>query len=181
MPPLEDMPSSVLTLNEKQRKFAWGYLFSGGHGAEAARFAGYSDASEACKVRAHGLLQRDDINAALRDLSTKYLFSLAPKAIIRLGELLDDRKHHKHFDAIRLTMGVTYFPEKQQVEHHHTGSVQVNHTDAALEALAYLKSMDVPREKLIQQFGHSGLERYERMLEERNAKRGMKVIEHDGN
>src|SRR5215831_9848292 len=113
MPPKEDLPSSVTTLPEKQMRFVWGYLFGGGEGAAAARWAGYSDAAEACKVRAHGLLQRDDINAALRDLSTKYLFSLAPKAIIRLGELLDDRKHHKHFDAIRLAMGATYFPERQ--------------------------------------------------------------------
>ena len=49
----------------------------------------------------------------------------------------------------------------------------------ALEALSYLKSMSVPREKLIEQFGHSGLVRYEKMLEERDAKRGMKVIEHE--
>jgi hypothetical protein len=37
--------------------------------------------------------------------------------------------------------------------------------------------MEVPREKLLERFGHWGLVRYERMLEERDAKRGMKVIE----
>lgn len=159
------------------RKFAWAYLFSGGEGADSARAAGYSDVADGAKVRASELLQREDVHAALRELSTKYLFSLAPKAIARLGQILDSPQHPKHFNAIELTLSKTYFPERHQVEHHHTGSIELSHTDAALEALSYLKSMSVPREKLIEQFGHSGLTRYEKMLEERDAKKGMKVIE----
>jgi hypothetical protein len=44
--------------------------------------------------------------------------------------------------------------------HHH----QVDHVTAAVEALGYFKSLDVPREKLIETFGHSGLPRYEAKL-----------------
>jgi hypothetical protein len=178
LPAREDWPPALAALRgDRQRKFAWAYLFSGGEGMASARAAGYSDTGEACKVRAFELLQRDDIQAALREISTKYLFSLAPKAIVRLGELLDKPDNHKHFDAIRLTMASTLFPERTSIEHHHSGTIELSHTDAALEALTYLRSMAVPREKLVEQFGHSGLVRYEKMLEEQETKKGMKVIE----
>lgn len=161
---------------DKVRRFVWAYLFGGTNAAAAAKWAGYSNASNACDVRGHDLLQRDDVHAALRELSSKYLFSLAPKAIVRLGQLLDERDHPKHFAAVALTMQSTYFPQRQEVQHNHTGSIELNHTDAALEALTYMRSLNVPRETLEQQFGKSGLSRYERMLEERDSKR-MKVIE----
>lgn len=181
LPSREGWPPALAALaTDKVRKFAWAYLFNGGQAAEAARWAGYSNVAEGAKVRACELLQREDVHAALRELSTKYLFSLAPKAIVRLGELLDRPEHPKHFNAIALTMQSTYFPDQHRVEHHHTGSIELSHTDAALEALSYLKSMSVPREKLVEQFGHSGLARYEKMLDERDAKRGMKTIEHRG-
>lgn len=179
MPSRDGWPPALAALStDKHRRFAWAYLFNGGCAAEAARWAGYSDHADGAKVRGCELLQRDDVHAALRELSTKYLFSLAPRAITRLGELLDQPQHPKHFNAIELTMRSTYFPDQHRVEHHHTGSVEISHTDAALEALAYLKSMDVPRDKLVQQFGASGLARYERMLAERDEKRGgPKLIE----
>jgi len=178
LPSQESWPPAFAALkNERHRRFAWAYLFTGGEGEASARVAGYSDASEACKVRAHELLQRDDITEALRELSTKYLFSLAPKAIMRLGAILDLPQHPKHMKAIELTLSKTWFPEQTQVSHHHSGTIELSHTDAAMEALAYLRSLNVPRETLVAQFGHSGLARYEKMLEERDRK--MKVIEHD--
>lgn len=178
LPDREHWPPALAALkNDRHRKFAWAYLFSGGEGMASARAAGFSDTGEACKVRAFELLQRDDIHAALREISTKYLFSLAPKAIVRLGELLDKPDHSKHAKAIEMALGMTWFPQQTQVNHHHTGSIELSHTDAALEALAYLRSLNVPRETLVAQFGHSGLARYEKMLEERDRK--MKVIEHE--
>ena len=152
----------------------WGYVFGGGEGAAAARIAGYSDAGEACKVRAHSLLQRDEIQDAIKALTGKYLFSLAPKAVLRLGEILDNPKHSKHTKAIEMVLDRTGHGAATDVNVNVQGEVTVNHTDAALENLRSMLELGVPREKLEGIFGFSGLSRYEKML----AERGPKVIEH---
>lgn len=164
MPALADLPDAVRDLrDDRWRRFVWGYVFNGANGAAAARAAGFSDAADGAKVRAHALLQRDDIQGAIEALSRRYLFSLAPKAILKLDQLLDDPRHPKHDKAIGMVLERTA-PAKSQVDVNVTGSVQVNHTDAALEDLRRLVALNVPREKLVEVFGHSGLERYEKML-----------------
>lgn len=176
MPPLPDLPEAVVALrDERQRSFVWHYMLNGGDGAKAARLSGYSDVKEACKVRASQLLQRADIQAALQELCTRYLFSLAPKAVFRLGKLLDDPKHKHHAKAIDMTLSRTGFGERTAVDVNVSGSVQVNHTREAVEQLRMFRGMGVPREKLVEIFGFSGLERYEKMLVEADAK----VIEHE--
>src|SRR5262245_49658691 len=104
MPDASMLPDEFLVLSERQRAFAWNYVFNGANGADAAREAGFSDVKEGCKVRAHELLARDDVCDAVRALTTKYLFSLAPKATLRLNQLLDDPKHPKHAKAIEMTL-----------------------------------------------------------------------------
>jgi hypothetical protein len=42
--------------------------------------------------------------------------------------------------------------------------------DAAIEDLRRLKMLGVPREQLIETFGYSGLDRYEKLLAERQPK-----------
>jgi hypothetical protein len=64
--------------------------------------------------------------------------------------------------------------EQNAVNLHMTAEVTVNHTDAALDDLKRLMTLGVPREKLLETFGFSGLSRYERMLAQRDGK----VIEH---
>lgn len=165
MPPETDLPPAVRELrDDRQRRFVWSYMLNGANGAAAARAAGYSDTAEGCKVRAHVLLHRDGIQRALRELCTKYLFSLAPKALIRLGELLDKPDHDKHVKAIEMVLSRAGFAERTAIDVNVSGHVTVNHTDAALEDLRRLKALGVPRERLIETFGFSGLERYERML-----------------
>jgi hypothetical protein len=60
--------------------------------------------------------------------------------------------------------------------------VTVNHTDAAIEDLRRLLALKVPREELVQIFGFSGLDRYEKMLEiadQRVSRETGPVIEHE--
>jgi len=178
--PAEALGPRMLRLTEKQRRFVWAYLLNGGHGSDAARQAGYSDSGEACKVRASTLLQQDDILQAFHEVSWKSMRGLSMVATLTVENVM---RHGPPAERLKAAFGIlnrTGFGEKLQVEHHHTGSIELSHTDAALEALSYLRSLNVPRETLIAQFGHSGLARYEKMLEERDAKRGMKVIENGG-
>ena len=163
MPEESELPDAVRAVRDmRRRKFAWHYVFGGADGAAAARAAGYSDVAEGAKVRAHGLLQREDVRAAIVALTSRYLFSLAPKAVLRLGAILDNPKHAKHVKAIELVLDRVGLHAKTEVEVNHT--VTVNHTDEALEQLRTLKALGVPREKLIEAFGYSGLARYENML-----------------
>jgi terminase small subunit-like protein len=167
----------MLALTEKQRRFVWAYLLNGGQGEAAAVAAGYSNASRAAAVRACTMLQQDGILKAMHEVAWKSMRGLSLVAVLETEKVL---RTGVAADRLKAAFGIlnrTGFGEKTSVEVHHTGSIDLNHTDSALEALAYLKSLDVPREKLVEQFGHSGLARYERMLEEREAKRSMKVID----
>lgn len=175
LPATEDFGPKMLACTEKERRFVWAYLMNGGNGTKAARAAGYSDKSEACKVRAHGLLHKDRVLEALHEVSWKTLRGLSLVATLKAEKIL---KAKDHPDLAKMIFGVwsrTGFAEKTVHENHTT--VEVSHTDATLDALAWMKSMEVPRAKLIEHFGYSGLPRYERMLEEREARRGMKVVD----
>lgn len=175
LPPSTDLPPAVLALrHERERVFVWTYMFNGGDGAKAARAARYSDKSEGCKVRAHGLLQRDDIQGALRELCTKYLFSLAPIAMIKLREHLFSENEKISQKAVDMTLSRTGHSERTALDVNVGGRVEVSHTDAAVEDLRRLMALGVPREKLLESFGFSGLSRYEKLLAASDA---AKVIE----
>jgi Terminase small subunit len=177
MPELGELPPELRDMRDARRRmFVWNYVFNGSNGSAAAILAGYSNASEAAKVTAHHLLQRDDVQAAIKALCGRYLFSLAPKAIMRLGEILDNPKHGKHTKAIEMVLDRTGHAAASDVNVNLQGEVTVNHQDAALENLRSLLGMGVPREKLIEMFGFSGLTRYEKMLAEQDRRSG-KLIE----
>jgi hypothetical protein len=118
-------------------------------------------------VRAHELLRQDAVLDALREQAGKNLKHLSALAIHKLEQIVMKDGSPDQLKAVLAVLNRTGFDEKTTVQHVHTGTVELNHTDAALESLAFLKSMDVPREKLIEQFGYSGLARYEAMLTER--------------
>ncbi len=183
MPEASALPEEFQVLNARQQAFAWNYVFNGANGAQAARDAGFSDVAEGAKVRAHGMLQRDDVSEAIRALTTKYLFSLAPMAVLRLKELLENPKHPKHAKAIEMTLDRAGQSARTAIDVNVSGSVQVNHTDAAVEDLARLLALGVSRERLVETFGFSGLPRLERMLADRR-RREVRQIEGevvDGN
>lgn len=178
MPALSDLPEKFREMkDERRRAFSWHYVFNGANGAAAARAAGYSDSSDGAKVRAHGLLQRDDVQDAIKALSTRYLFSLAPKAILRLEELLDNPKHPKHDKAIEMALSRSGHGDRSSVDVNLSGTVTVNHTDQALNDLKMLRDMGASREMLVETFGFSGLERYEKMLADRSRLIGPPVMD----
>jgi hypothetical protein len=79
MPRLDDLPKALRDLrDERWRRFAWNYAFNGACGAYAARDAGYSDVKKGAAVRAHYLLRRDDVQAAIMALWGKYLSTPLP-------------------------------------------------------------------------------------------------------
>ncbi len=169
-PPLTDLPAALRALRtDRERLFVWHYMFNGGEGAKAARAAGYSDVAEGAKVRASQLLTRDDVQEAVRALCTKYLFSLAPTALVKLRQHLLSDNEKISLKATELTLSRTGFGERQSLDVNVSGSVTVDHTSEALEQLRTLRGLGVPREKLVDIFGFSGLARYERMLAARDA------------
>lgn len=162
----------MLALRERERRFVWAYMLNSmldgkENGAQSARDAGYSDVKEGCKVRAHGLLHRDDILDAMNEVAGRELRGLAIPAVVALSKLLNKPDHADHRKSIEMVLNRIGYGERTAVDVTVTGEVNVNHTDAALDDLSRLKALGVPREKLIETFGHSGLTRYERLLEQR--------------
>lgn len=172
LPPLHQLPEAVQALrNDRERLFCWNYLWNGGNGAKAAREAGYSDVKEGAKVRAHGLLARQDILDALSELGRRYLYSLQPKALVRLGALLESPDERVAAKAVDMTLSRTGLSERTAIDLNVNGTVKVvDHTAAAVEDLRRLKAMGVPRTELERVFGFSGLARYEKMLAAEDAK-----------
>lgn len=166
MPPAHELPPAVGALRtERERAFVWVYMFNGANGSKAAKAAGYSDVKEGCKVRAHELLHRSDIQDALRELTGRYLFSLAPVAVIRLGTLLKSKNERVALKAVDMTLSRTGFSERTALDVNISGEVTVDHTSAAVADLRRLRELGLPREKLVETFGFSGLARYEKLLE----------------
>lgn len=177
MPPVTDLPPAVAALRtERERAFVWIYMFNGANGADAARKAGYSDVKEGAKVRAHGLLHREDIQNALRELTGRYLFSLAPVATIRLGALLKSKNERVALKAVDMTLSRTGFSERTALDVSVSGQVQVSHVDAAVEDLRRLIALGVPEEKLVETFGFSGLSRYRKLLAASDAAKAVPAV-----
>lgn len=167
--------------SERERRFVIAYLRNGGRDATAAaRDAGYKDAglhSSSIRVRAHDVLHRERVIAALDEVGRKAFRGLMLPAIVALENALDDPKHPDNVKSALSVLSRLGLGENTNVNVNVGGEVSVNHTNEALEHLRSLMELGVPREKLIEMFGHSGLGRYEKMLAESDAKR-VKVIEH---
>jgi len=172
LPPLQSLPEAVQSLRtERERLFCWFYMWNGANGADAARKAGYSDVKEGAKVRAHELLTRQDIIDALGELGRRYLYSLQPKALVRLNGLLDSENERVVVKATEMVLSRTGLSERHTLDVNHSGSVGiVDHTQAAVADLRRLKLMGVPKEELERVFGFSGLSRYEKLLAAEDAK-----------
>lgn len=172
IPPIEQLPEAMQSLRtDRERRFCWQYMWNGGNGSKAARDAGYSDKSEGAKVRAHELLTRQDILDAIGELGRRYLYSLQPKALVRLGKLLESENERVAVKAVDMTLSRTGLSERTAIDLNVTGTVKtVDHTQAAVEDLRRLKAMGVPRDELVRVFGFSGLSRYEKLLASEEAK-----------
>lgn len=90
-PPVEDLGPAMLALDARQRRFVVGWVQNRGkNGARVARAAGYSDKGEACKVRAHYLLQNPKIQKALHEEAGRRLDGMAALAVAVLEQNLRD-------------------------------------------------------------------------------------------
>lgn len=171
--------------NERERKFVWFYVTNNDDNrAQAARDAGYSDAAEGAKVRAHELMQRERVLAAIEEVGRKAFRGLLIPAVRATAALIEKPDHPDHARTLQSTLSRLGLVERSGVDVNVSGEVQVNHTDAALNDLRALLALCVPREKLIEIFGFSGLSRYEKMLAEadrRIAAAAPKQIEHEAN
>lgn len=172
IPPLQSLPEAVQSLRtDRERAFCWHYMWNGANGSKAAIAAGYSNVKEGAKVRAHELLSRQDIIDALGELGRRYLYSLQPKALVKLNGLLDSQNERVVAKATEMVLSRTGLSERHTLDVNHSGSVGiVDHTQAAVADLRRLKSMGVPRDELERVFGFSGLSRYEKLLAAEDAK-----------
>lgn len=163
-------------LPEREQKFVWFYV-TGENPTEAARLAGWVDNDNgAIRVRAHLLMHRDRVLDAIDEVGRKAFRGLLIPAINATKKLIEKPDHPDHSRTLQSTLSRLGISERTAVDVNHTGEVSVNHTDDALETLRVLRGLGVPREKLVETFGHSGLGRYEKMLADLEA-RQPKLIE----
>lgn len=172
----------VQALRDRERRFVWAYLINsmtavGPNGSQSARDAGYSDVAEGCKVRAHGLLHRQDVQEAIQELAMRELRGLALPALAAVADILRKKDHPDRQKVALSVLSRLGMGEQSGMSLHVTGEVAINHTDAALDDLKRLIDLGVPREKLVETFGFSGLSRYEKMLAQREGRALPRVIE----
>lgn len=161
-------------LDKRRQTFVWELLKMGGSNpTEAARRAGFPDpgrVSSAVRVRAHEMMHDDRVLDAISEVSQKAFRGLIMPAVVALREVLEKHDHPERQKVALSILSRLGLGEKTGLDVSVTGEIQVNHTDAALEALKELQQLRVPRDVLLERFGFSGLARYERMLAERKPK-----------
>jgi hypothetical protein len=164
--------------NEKERIFVFSLATGVAKSAtQAVQMAGYSQAPASAKVLGSRLLHRPRIVEAIEEVCRTQFRNLIPRVIEAARQVLEDPKHPDHVKLLTSLLSRLGYGEKALVDVNVTGEIAVDHTTAAIEDLRRLKAIGVPREKLLEVFGFSGLSRYEAMLAERDA-RAPKTIEH---
>jgi hypothetical protein len=122
------------------------------------------------------LAHDERILAALYEEDQKRIRASAPRAIRALQNLIEDPEHKDHARGIGMVLDRVHPAETRYTVdvHHH-----IDHDAEAIAQLRMLKSLDVPRAKLEEVFGFTGLSRYERLLDIEDAKRrpGPRLIE----
>lgn len=111
-----ELGPKMLALSEKQRRFVLELvadpLMSR---AEAARLAGYSDASEAAKVQAHRLMHDQRIIDALHEQAGKRLWAISMKATHRVEQMLDSEDDKVVLKAAVAILDRTGFGAQQNI------------------------------------------------------------------
>lgn len=158
--------------SERERQFVMHYLLicaedGRPNASEAARRAGYADAgkdSTSIRVRAHTLIHRERVKEAIAEVGKREFVGLLFPAIFAARRLIEKPDHPDHAGMVKATLASLGLGERTAIDLNVSGSVTVNHTDAAIEDLRRLKALGVPRDKLVEMYGFSGLDRYEKML-----------------
>jgi phage terminase small subunit len=173
LPEHTELGEAMESLSPKERLFV-AELFRGSNGAAAARAAGYGaeDGSSTNRTLARiavRLKSRGSIVRAIVEESARTVKSLGPEAIAGMREIIADKKNKDRGKMIRYVLDKIE-PALQLHEHRHEHSVtlRVDHEAETLKALRWMRDvLQVPRDVLIEHFGHTGLSRYERMDREK--------------
>jgi len=164
----------------KEPRFAEAYVELGGSfgaGSEAARAAGYGNASSSAKSFASIAdreLNKDQVIAYIAELSKKKIRSLVPAAVNAVREIIDDPSHKDRLKASMAAIErIGPVVSKQEIKVEHV----VNHDADAVDVLRHYKAIGASREMLEAHFGFSGLGHYERLLAAQDLAKGGTVIE----
>lgn len=116
-----ELGPKMLALSERQQRFVLELvadpLMSR---AEAARLAGYSDASEGAKVTAHRLMHDQRIIDALHEQAGKRLWAISMKAAHRVDQMLDSKDDKVVLKAAVAVLDRTGFGAQQNINIHQT-------------------------------------------------------------
>ena len=165
--------------SERERRFAFLIAINACESATAAAArAGYGKTSrKGLTVTAHELLHRERVAAAVSEFTRNAFRGLEPVCVAKIRRIVENEKHRDHAKVCLSLLSRFGYGEQTRTELNVTGTVTVDHTGAALDDLRKLKSLGFSREQLLEIFGSFGLDRYERMLAERDA-RAPRVIDH---
>lgn len=144
--------------------------------AECSRRAGYGDAeSDAAYHASCGWREshRDKIIAALVEITKLQVRAMAPDAIQALKEIVNTKGEPARLRAVSLILS-RVDPEITKTDINVKVEV-VDHTAEAVQQLRILRDLGTTHEKLEDFFGHSGLQHYERLLAEDDAKRAITI------
>jgi len=176
----EDGPAMKALPTDRHRAFVRAmYQVKPGHGAavRAAKLAGFGtpeSSPQSMATIASRLTHDKRVQAAFAEQDQLYIRASAPRAIHALSSLIENPNSKDHARGIAMVLDRVHPAETRQVVdvHHH-----VDHNAEAVAQLRMLKSLDVPRSRLEEVFGFSGLSRYERLLEIEDAKNSPRLIE----
>jgi phage terminase small subunit len=171
-----ELGEAMEALSPKERLFV-AELFQGSNGAAAARAAGYgaADGSSTNKTLARiafRLRSRASVVRAIVEESQRTVKSLGPEAIAGMRQIIGDKKNRDRGKMIRFVLDkIDPALMLHQHQHQHDVTLRVDHEAETIKALRWFRDVKVPREVLVEYFGHTGLSRYERMLAEQDQKK----------
>ncbi|SRR6266436_4010364 len=153
---VDDMPAygpcMAALINDRHRNFVTAFVLNGGQGAPAARKAGFSDKSQGCRVRAFDLLRREDVQAAVSEVSRIVLRAGAPRAVARLNKIIDNGRDVDALRGIAEVLARTDPVQSGHViavqhshEHRHRVTLSADEIVARLAALAGQVGIDLAR------------------------------------
>lgn len=136
-----DLGPKMLALTDKQRQFVLELVADPMVSrSEAARRAGYSDASEAAKVSAHRLMHDQRIVEALHEQAGKRLWSLSLKAAHRVDQMLDSEDEKVVLKAAVAVLDRVGFGAQQ--------NININQTVRDESSKAILKRIEALADRL---------------------------------
>lgn len=171
----ESFGPAMLACRADEREYVL-LILQGKPGAEAARDAGWGTADSSANTMARiafRLSHRERIIAAIGEEVKKLTRSRATlKAAQAVDQILDNQFHR---DRARVALAVLERSDPTVTRHEVDISVKVDHHADTLNELRSLLALQVPREKLEELFGYSGLPLLMKQLAAQDAKQPIDV------